>query len=268
MIPLPNQTKVIEKKGNKAIFEITPFYPGYGMTVGNNYRRVLLSSLEGAAITEVKIKGVTHEFFSLPGVLEDIVMILINLKKLRFKNWSDEPQIITLGAKGEKEVKARDFKLTPQVKLANPEAHIATLTSKSAELQIEAKIEKGIGYLSTEEREEKKATIGVIPIDAIFTPVKKVSFKIENVIVGKRTDFERLELEIETDGTLTPEEAFYQATDVLLKQFEVVMSGTKEAALAAKSASENKENERKEEKPAKKVTKKAPQGSKPKTKKK
>ena len=252
MIPLPNQTKVIEKKGNKAIFEITPFYPGYGMTVGNNYRRVLLSSLEGAAITEVKIKGVTHEFFSLPGVLEDIVMILINLKKLRFKNWSDEPQIITLGAKGEKEVKARDFKLTPQVKLANPEAHIATLTSKSAELQIEAKIEKGIGYLSTEEREEKKATIGVIPIDAIFTPVKKVSFKIENVIVGKRTDFERLELEIETDGTISPEEAYSGATDILLEHFSLFSKfGQKKEEKEAKEEAEKKK-ERKRRSPKKK----------------
>jgi len=250
MIPLPNQTKVIEKKGNKAIFEITPFYPGYGMTVGNNYRRVLLSSLEGAAITEVKIKGVTHEFFSLPGVLEDIVMILINLKKLRFKNWSDEPQIITLGAKGEKEVKARDFKLTPQVKLANPEAHIATLTSKSAELQIEAKIEKGIGYLSTEEREEKKATIGVIPIDAIFTPVKKVSFKIENVIVGKRTDFERLELEIETDGTISPEEAYSGATDILLEHFSLFSKfGQKKEEKEAKEEAEKKKERKKKKVP-------------------
>jgi len=246
MIPLPNQTKVIEKKGNKAIFEITPLYPGYGVTVGNSYRRVLLSSLEGAAVTEVKIKGVTHEFSSLPGVLEDIVIILINLKKLRFKNWSDEPQIINLSVKGEKEVKGGDFKLTPQVKLANPEAHIATLTSKTAELQIEAKIEKGIGYLTSEEREEKKAAVGVIPLDAIFTPVKKVSFKIENVIVGKRTDFERLELEIETDGTISPEEAYAGATNILLDHFSLFSKfGQKKEEKEVKEEAEKKKERKK-----------------------
>jgi len=221
MIPLPNLPKVIQKEGNKAIFEIMPFYPGYGVTIANSYRRVLLSSLEGAAITEVKIKGASHEFSNLPGVLEDVIMILINLKKLRFKSWSEEPQMISLEVKGEKKVKAGDFKLTPQIRLANPEAEIATLTDKKAELQIEAKIEKGIGYSSAEEREEKKAEVGVIPIDAIFTPVKKVSFKIKNVIVGKRTDFERLQLEIETDGTISPEEAFSQATDILFDHFSL-----------------------------------------------
>lgn len=221
MIPLPNSPKIIQKKENKAIFEIEPLYPGYGVTVGNSFRRILLSSLEGAAITEVKIKGVSHEFSSLPGVLEDVIIILINLKKIRFKSWSDEPQIITLEVKGEKEVGAGNFKLNPQVKIANPELHIATLTEKKAELQIKATIEKGVGYFSTGEREEKKSEMGVIPIDAIFTPVKKVSFKIENVIVGKRTDFERLELEIETDGTILPEEAFSKATDILVQHFSL-----------------------------------------------
>lgn len=253
MIPLPNQPKIIQKKDNKAIFEIEPLYPGYGVTVVNTYRRVLLSSLEGAAITQVKIKGVSHEFSTIPGVLEDVVMILLNLKRIRLKNWSEEPQTITLHVKGEKEVKAKDFKLNPQIKLANLEAHIATLTDKKAELQIEAKIEKGVGYLLLEEREEKKGEIGVIMIDAIFSPVKKVSFKIENVRVGKRTDFERLELKIETDGVITPEEAFSQATDILVDHFSLFSKFGKEEKVAKKApdtktivAKEKKESKKKD----------------------
>ena len=219
MIPLPKLPKIVQKKGNRAIFEIGPLYPGYGVTISNSYRRVLLSSLEGAAITEVKIKGVTHEFSSLHGVLEDVIMILINLKKLKFISWSDEPQLITLDVKGEKEITGESFRLNPQVELVNPKNHIATLTDKKAELQMEVKIEKGIGYLSIEEREKKKSDVGIILIDAIFTPVEKVSFKIENVIVGKKTDFEKLELEIETDGTITPEQAYSAATDILFQHF-------------------------------------------------
>lgn len=247
MIPLPNLPKVIQKKDNKAIFEIQPFYPGYGVTVGNSYRRVLLSSLEGAAITQVKIKGVGHEFSTLPGVLEDVVMILLNLKKIRFKNWSEEPQTIALHVKGAKEARAKDFKLNPQIKLANPEAHIATLTDKKAELQIEAKIEKGVGYLLLEEREEKKSEIGVIPMDAIFSPVKRVSFKIENVRVGKRTDFERLELEVETDGVITPEEAFSQATDILLEHFSLFSKFKKEAPVTKALMVKEKKKGKKED---------------------
>jgi len=223
MIPLPHPPKIIEKKGNRAVFEIEPLYPGYGVTLGNSLRRVLLSSLEGAAITEVKIKGVNHEFSSIPGVLEDVIVILLNLKKIRFKSWSDEPQFITLSIKGEKEVKAKDFKLNPNIELATPEVHIATLTSNRAELQIEAKIEKGVGYLSVEEREEKKAEVGVIPIDAIFTPVKKVSFRVENIRFEKRTDFDKLILEIQTDGTVSPEEAFSKATEILLQHFSLLL---------------------------------------------
>lgn len=221
MISLPNLPKITNKKDNEAVFEISPLAPGYGMTLGNSFRRVLLSSLEGFAITEVKIQGAGHEFAALPGILEDVIIILINLKKIRFTSWTEVPQIITLDAKGEKEVLAKDFKINPQIKIANPELYIATLTDKKAELKIEAKVEKGIGYLMSEEREEKKPEVGVIFLDAIFNPVKKVSFEIENVIVGKKTDFEKLDLKIETDGTILPEEAFLKATDILLRHFSL-----------------------------------------------
>lgn len=225
MIPLPQPPKPIKSEGNKALFEIAGCYPGYGITIGNSLRRVLLSSLEGAAITQVKIEGVSHEFSTIPGVMEDVVMLLLNLKRLTFKCFSDEPQTITLQVKGEKEVKGSDFKLTSELELWNPKEHIATLTKGSAELKIEAKVQKGIGYEPVERREVAKSEIGVIQIDAIFTPVRKVSLKVENMRVGKRTDFDLLKLEIETDGTITPEEALHQASDVLLSQFSVIFEG-------------------------------------------
>ncbi|MEK7103949.1 MAG: DNA-directed RNA polymerase subunit alpha [Patescibacteria group bacterium] len=219
MIPLPSKPKISKQDGNTAFFEIEGLYPGYGVTIGNAMRRVLLSSLEGAAITQVKIKGAPHEFSALSGVLEDVIMIMLNLKKLNFKNYSDEAQVITLKVKGEKEVKAKDFKLTAQLKLANPEAHIATITKSVAELEIEAVVEKGMGYLPLEKREGGKSEVGVFPMDAIFTPVRKVNFTVENMRVGKRTDYDKVILEIETSGVITPEEAFKRTSDILVSHF-------------------------------------------------
>ena len=222
MIILPKAPKVINKKDNHAEFEIEGLYPGYGITVGNSLRRVLLSSLEGAAITQIKIKGAQHEFATLSGVKEDVITIISNLKKLRFKNFSDEPQKAVLKIKGEKKVKGSDFKVPTQLELENKTEQIATLTSSKSDLEIEVQVEKGIGYEPVERRKlGKKLEIGVIPIDAIYTPIRKVNYKVENMRVGERTDFDRLRLEIETDGSITPEEAFYQASDILIKHFEI-----------------------------------------------
>ena len=242
MIPLPQAPKATKEEGNKALFEIPGFYPGYGITIGNSLRRVLLSSLEGAAITQVKIDGTSHEFSTISGVVEDVVMILLNLKKLTFKCFSDEPQVINLSVKGEKKVTGADFKLTSEVELCNKEQYIATITKSTAALTIEAKIEKGVGYETVEKRETDKAEIGVIHIDSIFTPVKKVSLKVEDMRVGKRTDFGLLKLEIETDGTITPKDALNQATNVLLEQFSVIADGT---AQAKKEPKEEKTKESK-----------------------
>jgi DNA-directed RNA polymerase subunit alpha len=219
MIFLPQKPKVIKKEENKAIFEIEALYPGYGITIGNALRRVLLSSLEGAAVTQMRIKGVSHEFSTIPGVMEDVITIMLNVKKLRFQILTEEPQIAKLKVKGEKEVKGADFELPMQVKLVNPDVHIATLTSKNAELDMEIQIEKGIGYLSRERRKKEKTPIGTILVDAIFTPIKRVSFRVENMRVGERTDFDRLFLEIETDGILSPEEAFVKAAGILSEHF-------------------------------------------------
>jgi DNA-directed RNA polymerase subunit alpha len=228
MISLPLQPKVVKKEGkNKATFEIEALYPGYGVTMGNSLRRVLLSSLPGAAITQFKIKGVQHEFSTIPGVMEDVIQIMMNLKQLRFKVFSDEPQKAHLKVKGEKEVKGSDFELSSQTELINPEAKIAALTSRSAELDMEITIEKGLGYETRESRRkpgsktQDKLEIGVIPLDSIFTPVKKVAVRVENMRVGERTDFDRLFLEVETDGTITPEEAFFRANEILVNHFSL-----------------------------------------------
>ncbi len=221
MISLPNQLKVIKKEGNKAVFEIEALYPGYGVTIGNSLRRVLLSSLGGAAVTQVKIKGISHEFSTIPGILEDVTLIMLNLKQLRFRIFTDEPQKATLKVKGEKEVKGSDFNLPSQVELVNKNCPIATLTTKSAELEMEIQIEKGIGYSPQERRTKEKLEIGAMPSDAVFTPLRRVSYKIENMRVGERTDYDRLFLEIETDGIISPEEAFRQASEILVKHFSL-----------------------------------------------
>ncbi|PIS38727.1 MAG: DNA-directed RNA polymerase subunit alpha [Candidatus Nealsonbacteria bacterium CG08_land_8_20_14_0_20_43_11] len=221
MIPLPNQPKIIEKQGNQTVFVIEGLWPGYGVTIGNSLRRVLLSSLEGTAATQTKIAGVQQEFSTLPGVLEDVVTIMLNLKQLRFKLFGEEPQRAHLSVKGEKQVKAADFETPSQLEVVNKSQHLATLTEKGAKLDIEIQVEKGLGYRPAEQMKKEKMEIGEIPLDAVFTPIKKVSYKVENMRVGERTDFDRLTLEIETDGTINPEKAFHQAVETLLKHFQL-----------------------------------------------
>lgn len=221
MIPLPLPPKIIKKEKNKAIFEIEGLYPGYGTTIGNALRRVLLSSLEGAAVTQMKIKGVSHEFSTIPGILEDVITIMLNVKQLRFKIFTPEPQKARLIVRGEKEVKGSDFELPAQLELINKDCHIATLTSKSAKLEMEIQVEKGVGYLPKEARKKEKLEIETILLDAIFTPIRRATFKVENMRVGERTDFDRLFLEVETDGTISAEEAFSQASEILLNHFSL-----------------------------------------------
>ena len=218
----------MRKREIQLTFEFESLYPGYGVTIGNALRRVLLSSLPGAAVTQMKIKGASHEFSTIPGILEDVIMIMLNLKQLRFKIYSDEPQKAQLKVKGEKEVRGSDFEFPSQVELVNKEAKIATLTAKSTELEMEIQIEKGLGYQPVEKRKKGKSEIGVIPIDAIFTPVKRVSFSVENMRVGERTDFDKLRIEIETDGTITPEKAMGQSAEILVKHFSLIEDSFKE----------------------------------------
>ncbi len=253
MIPLPSKPKITKQTQNAAFFEIEGLYPGYGITIGNTMRRVLLSSLQGAAITQVKIKGAPHEFSTLPGVLEDVVMIILNLKKLNFQSFAEDPQTIILKVKGEKEVKAKDFKLTSQLKLANPETQIATLTKAASELEIEAVVENGIGYQPWEKKEGGKSEVGVFPMDAIFTPVVRVNSIVENMRVGKRTDFDRLTLEVETNGVISPQEAFKKASDILVSHFSLLADafGEEKPVAEEKKAEDHKEEKSEEAKKVK-----------------
>ncbi|MFH0852497.1 MAG: DNA-directed RNA polymerase subunit alpha [bacterium] len=218
-IPLPQKPKVIEKQGNRAVFEIEGCYPGYGITLGNALRRVLLSSLVGAAATGFKIKGVQHEFSTIPGVIEDAIEIILNLKKIRFRYYGEEPITVFLSAKGQKDVKAGDIKISSEIEVINKDAHIVSLSDKKAELEIEIKVEKGLGFVPVEKRRKEKLEIGMIAIDSFFTPVTKANFQVENMRVGEQTDFNRLKIEIETDGSISPEGAFIQAAKILVDQF-------------------------------------------------
>jgi len=258
MIPLPSQPKIIEKKDHSAIFEIAGLYPGYGVTIGNSLRRVLLSSLPGAACTQVKIKGVQHEFSTVPGIMEDVITILLNIKQLRFKLHTDEPQKATLSVKGIKTVKASAFEMPSQLELVNKDAPVATLTAKSSSLEIEILVEKGLGYEPVESRKMGKLEIGTIAVDAIFTPVRKVSYRVENMRVGEKTDFDKLILELETDGTLTPEEVFSQAADILVKHFTLLQESFKEAEkpIAEPSVAKKKAKKKTKKSPVKKHEKK------------
>ena len=222
MLQLPEQIKVVSRDGNKGVFEISPLMPGYGATIANPLRRVLLSSLEGAAITSVKIKGADHEFSSLSGVLEDVIEIIQNVKKIRFRMIGDGPVKLTLTAKGDGEVKAGDIKLTSDVELINEDQHIVTLTDKKAEFNMELDVEKGIGYVPVDQRQKEKLAIGVISIDAIFSPVKIVNFKVENTRVGQKIDYNKITMEVETDGSTQPEEAMKKAAEILVDHFKLV----------------------------------------------
>ena len=250
MIPLPLQPKIIEKKDNSVVFEFEGLYPGYGITVGNSLRRVLLSSLPGSAVTQVKIKGAQHEFSTIPGVREDVINILLNIKQLRFKLYGEESQRAKLSVRGAKIVKGSAFQLPAQIELINKEALVATLTAKTAHLEIEILVENGLGYELAETRKKGKLEIGTIALDAIFTPVRKVSYRVENMRVGERTDFDRLIIELETDGTMTPEEALSEAAEILVKHFVLFGESFKKPLVEATAKLREKKTKKK---PAKKV---------------
>ena len=228
-ITVPHTPRVISKEGAKAVIEVEGLYPGYGMTLGNALRRVLLSSLEGAAVTVVKIKGVSHEFSTIPSVMEDVVQILLNIKRLRFTMHTGEPQKVTIKVQGERAVTAEDIETPSQVVVMNPTAHIATLTDKKAMFEVELTIEKGFGYVPVETRHSEKMEVGTVAVDAIFTPIRKINYEVENMRVGDRTDYNRLRFMIETDGTISPEDAFTKGAQILVEQFKELSSFSGEA---------------------------------------
>ncbi len=249
-IIVPSKPKIIREEGFSGIYEIDGLYPGYGHTLGNSLRRIILSSLAGSAVTRVKIKGVEHEFSSIDGVKEDVITILLNLKKLRIKLITDEPQTITLKAKGIKKLSAKDIEYPGQVEILNPELHIIELTDKSAEVDIEITVEKGLGYVSKEVLHKDRVDIGTISLDATFTPIRKVNYEVENMRVGDRTDFNRLRISIETDGTLTSKEALESSISLMIMQLKSIV-GFKEdevvAEVESKEESKTKNGEPKQE---------------------
>jgi len=222
-ISIPQKPKIVKTEGNRAVFEIEGLHPGYGVTLGNALRRVMLSSLPGAAVVGIKIKGVQHEFSTILHVAEDVIEIILNLRQIRFKLYSDQPVRLNLVAKGEKEAKAGDIKTTSEVEIINPEVVIANLTNKKAELEMEIEIDKGLGFVPVEARKKEKLEIGYIAVDSQFAPIRKVNFETENMRVGDRTDYNRLRIDIETDGSVTPEEAFNQSNKILVEQFKALI---------------------------------------------
>lgn len=235
-VVLPSKPKVIREDKVSGVYEIDGLYPGYGHTLGNSLRRIILSSLPGTAITKVKISGVEHEFSTIDGVKEDVITILLNLKKVRIRLDTDETQVISLKANGIKEVTAKDIQVPGQAEVLNPELHIASLTEKSAELDIELTVEKGLGYVSKEVIQKDRVDIGSITLDAAFTPIRKANYEVENMRVGDRTDFNRLRLSIETDGTVTPREALEKSITLMIHQLKSIVGFKEEEVSFAETA--------------------------------
>lgn len=218
-------TKIRFSRGerpNEGALTVEPCMPGYGTTIGNALRRVLLSSLPGASVTAVKIRGVEHEFSTIPNVKEDVLEIILNLKTLRLKCHSEEPVKLSLSVKGEKTVTAADFAKNADVEIMNPDMVIATLTDKNASIEMEITVAQGRGYRSTEERIKEKLDLGTIAIDALYNPVMSVSYKVEATRLGEKTDYDKLVLTVETDGTMDALDACRTAVGILLDHLNML----------------------------------------------
>lgn len=233
-ITLPSKPRVVSEAEFEGSYEIDGLYPGYGHTLGNSLRRIILSSLPGAAVTAVKIEGVEHEFSTINGIREDVVTILLNLKKLRFEILTQEPQTISLRVKGPKKVSGADLELPGQVRLLNPNSYICEITDKT-ELNAEFRIERGLGYVAREALKKDRVEIGEISVDAIFSPIRRVNYEVENMRVGDRTDFNRLRIAIETDGTISPRKALESAIEIMITQLKAVV-GFREEELQSTEA--------------------------------
>lgn len=221
-IALPSKPRVVSESERTGTYEIDGLSPGYGYTLGNSLRRIILSSLPGAAITHVKVPGVAHEFSTVEGVKEDMVTILLNVRRIRLKLLTDEPQTITLSVKGPSVATAGDLHLPSQVEVLNPESHIAEITGKT-NFEMELRVERGLGYVPKEAHQKERVDIGTIAMDAIFSPIRRVNYEVENMRVGDRTDFNRLRILIETDGTLTPREALEASIATMIHQLKAIV---------------------------------------------
>lgn len=239
-IVLPSKPRIVLEEGFKGVYEIDGLQPGYGYTLGNSLRRVILSSLPGVAVTSIKIEGIDHEFSGLEGVKEDAVMIMLNIKKIRIKITGDGPQTLTLKAKGPQEVTAGMIEIPGQVEILNPDLVLATISDKNGELNIDMICEQGLGFVTRESLSKNKVEVGAISLDANFTPIRRASYEVENMRVGDRTDFNRLRMIIETDGTLTPHQALSQSIEIMINQLKAIV-GFEEREIENESLSLEKE---------------------------
>lgn len=221
-IVLPSKLKIVSEDASRGVYEIEGLYPGYGHTLGNSLRRIILSSIPGAAITQVKIKGVDHEFSTLAGVREDIITMILNLKKVRFQLVGDEPQTATLSVKSGV-AKASDFQTSGQLTVTNPDQYIAEVTGKGTELHIEVAVSQGLGFVSREMLSKDKVDVGTIMTDARFSPIVGCSYDVEDMRVGDRTNYNRLRITIETDGSIAPKTALEDSVKIMLDQFRAVL---------------------------------------------
>ncbi len=228
-IALPSKPRIVSEAERSGVYEIDGLFPGYGYTLGNSLRRIILSSLPGAAVTHVKIPGIAHEFSTIEGVKEDVVTILLNIRRIRFKILSNEPQTITVDMKGPKIVTAADLKLPGQMEVLNPDQYICEITGKS-NFEMEIKAGRGLGYVAKEVHQKERVDIGTIALDAIFSPIRRVNYEVDNMRVGDRTDYNRLRLVIETDGTIAPREALEKAIDTMIQQLRSIV-GFKEEVI-------------------------------------
>ena len=222
-IQLPSKPRIVSEEGNTGVFEIDGLYPGYGHTLGNSLRRIILSSIPGGAITTLKLEGVPHEFSTISGVKEDVISFILNLKKVRVRVIDGEEHNISLSSKGIGTITAGDIVCPGQVEILNPDQHIAELTDKSAEIIAEMTVQNGLGYVPKEVLQKDRIDVGVIALDSTFTPIRRVNYEVENMRVGDRTDFNRLKITVETDGTLTAKEALERSITVMINQLKAVV---------------------------------------------
>ncbi len=222
-IILPSKPRIVKEDASSGVYEIDGLFPGYGHTLGNSLRRIILSSIPGASITALSIDGVKHEFSSIDGIKEDVIAIILNLKKTRFKLHGDDTQKATLHIKGAKTITAKDITLPTQLEVMNTEQYICESTAKDVDIAIEITVEKGLGYVPREVLQKEKADIGTIFLDASFTPIRRASYEVENMRVGDRTDHNRLRVIIETDGTISPHEALESSIHTMISQLQSVV---------------------------------------------
>jgi DNA-directed RNA polymerase subunit alpha len=222
-ILVPSKPKVILEEGNKAVYEIDNLYPGYGQTLGNSLRRIMHSSVPGVAMTSIKIDGVDHEFSTIEGVVEDVMQIVLHLKRVNFSMIGDGPEKVTIDVKGEKTITAKDIQTVGGVEVINKDQYIAEISKKGVSFKAEITLEKGIGYMAKDKRVSKeKAPVGTIALDADFTPIRVVKYIVEDMRVGDRTDYNKLIMTVETDGTVTPKEAFGKSVTIMIEQLSVL----------------------------------------------